>query len=339
MIKAAYYTGNKTFAIETIDATTPGDDEVQVEIAYCGICGTDLHVYHGDMDARIGNHRVIGHEMSGTVSLVGKNVTNINQGDTVVIRPLVACGQCPACNRGHNHVCQNLIFLGLDTDGAMQQKWTVPSHTIHKLPEGMSLKSAALVEPVAVACHDVARSRLVAGEDVVIIGGGPIGMLIAMVAKDKGANVIVVEVNEFRLKLAESLGFKTINPKEVNVGEKVHQLTNDKGGDVVFEVSGTQAGVDSMTEVASVRGRIVMVAIHAQKQKIDLFKFFWRELEMIGVRVYEAADYDQAIELIANGAIDAKAMITNISELDDVNNAFEELSGNPKSMKSLIKVN
>ena len=191
-------------------------------------------MYHGDMDKRVGTRRVIGHEMSGRITAIGANVQGCEIGDSVVVRPLSACGDCPACRRGHAHICQNLKFLGLDTDGAFQQFWTVPAHTIHKIPADLSLEHAALIEPVAVACHDVRRSRLVAGEDVLVIGGGPIGMLIAMVAKRLGAKVTLSEVNTHRLELAQSLGFTALNPKEVNVAEAMYAQTGNKGADVIF---------------------------------------------------------------------------------------------------------
>ena len=148
-MKAAYYKGNKTFTIESVSPVAPGKDEVQLNVAYCGICGTDLHAFHGAMDTRIGTHRVIGHEMSGKITAIGGSVQGLEIGDPVVVRPLAACGACPACTRGHAHICQNLKFLGLDTDGAFQQTWTVPAHTIHKIPADLSFEHAALIEPVA----------------------------------------------------------------------------------------------------------------------------------------------------------------------------------------------
>ncbi|MGD8662835.1 MAG: alcohol dehydrogenase catalytic domain-containing protein [Desulfobacterales bacterium] len=336
-MKAAYYTGNKTFAIESVQPIAPDEGEVQVRVAYCGICGTDLHVFHGAMDARVGSHRVIGHEMSGKIAAIGEKVQDLKIGDPVVIRPLAACGSCPACQRGHTHICQNLKFLGLDTDGAFQQSWTVPAHTIHKIPADLSIEHAALIEPVAVACHDVRRARLIAGEDTLVIGGGPIGMLIAMVAGHAGARVTVSEVNAHRLDLARSLGFATLDPKKVNVAEEIYAQTADKGADVIFEVSGTQAGVDTMTEAAATRCRIVMVAIHATKPTVDLFKFFWREIELFGARVYEAEDYEEAIKLVASGAIDCNSIITDVRPLEKITDAFQALSGNAQAMKSLIK--
>ena len=337
-MRASYYSGNKTFTVEPGTLVVPEKGEVRVKVAYCGLCGTDLHVYHGNMDARVGDHRVIGHEMSGTVEAIGEGVENVAVGDNIVIRPLAPCNDCPACTRGHSHICQNLKFLGLDTDGALQQSWTVPDYTVHKLPSSLSLKNAALVEPVAVACHDVARSRLEAGEDVLIIGGGPIGIMIAMVAKEKGGKVTISEVNEHRLQIAQDLGFDTINPAQADIGEVMYEKTQNKGADVIFEVSGSQAGVDGMTEAAATRCRIVMVAIHAEKPKIDLFKFFWREIELLGARVYTGDDFEMAIKMLDSGSIDCESIITNVQDLEKVGDVLADLSGNPQALKSLIQV-
>jgi len=336
-MKAAFYTGHKNFEIRDIPRQPPKAGEVEVQVAFNGICGTDMHAYHGAMDARIGHNRVLGHEMSGIIATVGEGV-DLPVGVAVAIRPLAPCGDCPACDAGLSHICHRLKFLGLDTDGALQEYWTVPAYAIHRLPDGASLEHAALTEPVAVACHDVRRGRVKAGEDVLVIGGGPIGILIAMVARNEGANVILSEVNPHRLSVAQEMGFVTMNPREVDPVATVTAATKGKGADVVFEVSGTQAGTDLMTDVAASRGRIVMVAIHTTRPQVDLFRFFWRELELIGARVYEAEDFDAAIDLLARGVIDAKAMITDIRPLDDVARAFAGLDGDAHAMKTLVRV-
>ncbi|MDC0738840.1 alcohol dehydrogenase catalytic domain-containing protein [Cognatishimia sp. SS12] len=338
LMTAAIYRGAQTFAVETKPKVGPKAGEVMIKIAYCGICGTDLHVYHGHMDGRVGRNRVIGHEMSGVIETLGEGVAGFAPGQKVVVRPLDACGTCPACAAGHSHICHALKFLGLDTDGAMQEFWCVPARTLHCLPEAMRLDHAALIEPVAVACHDVRLSDLKVGEDVVVIGGGPIGLLVALVARDAGGKVVISEVNENRLAIAQALGFDTVNPIKSDLAAQVAKATAGKGADVVFEVSGTQPGVDAMTRVAATRARIVMVAIHATKPQIDLFQFFWRELKLIGARVYEAEDYERAIEVIACGAVPADQVITDIHPLTEIQTAFESLVGDPTAMKSLIKV-
>lgn len=337
-ITAAFYRGDRRFSVETIEARPPEPGEVAVRVAYCGICGTDMHVFHGTMDDRVGFERVIGHEMSGVVEAVGKDVFGLAKNQKVVVRPLAHCGDCPACTMGHTHICHNLGFLGLDTEGAFQEIWTVPAHTIHVLPDDIRLDHAALIEPVAVACHDVRLSGLIAGEDVVVIGGGPIGVLVAAVARAAGGNVVISEVNGHRLAIARRMGFDVVDPAAQDLVAAIDGRTGGKGADVVFEVSGTQPGVDAMTAVAAVRARLVMVAIHARKPQIDLFRFFWRELQLKGARVYEPIDYDKAIDLVAGGTIDADAIITDVCALDDIQEAFEALDASPTALKSLIRV-
>ena len=337
-VTAASYRGNRSFAVETRQASDPGPGEVAVRVAYCGICGTDMHVFHGNMDARVGPNRVIGHEMSGTVAALGEGVSDVSVGQKVVVRPLDHCNECPACTSGHGHICHNLRFLGLDTDGAMQEIWNVPAHTLHALPDDLRMDHAALVEPVAVACHDVRRSALRPGEDALVIGGGPIGILCATVAREGGGRVVLSEVNPNRIEIARKLGFEVVNPAEDDLSAQVSERTGNKGADVVFEVSGTQAGVDAMTACAATRARIVMVAIHARKPQIDLFQFFWRELELLGARVYEPEDYGQAIAIIADGGVDADTIITEVSPLSGIQAAFEALDSSPTALKSLIKV-
>ncbi|WP_273690435.1 zinc-dependent alcohol dehydrogenase [Ketogulonicigenium vulgare] len=337
-MKAVFYTGDKSFELREIARPDPAAGEVEIAVAYNGICGTDLHAYHGAMDARIGHNRVLGHEMSGRVARLGAGVTGLAVGQPVVIRPLKPCGDCPACNAGLSHICHKLKFLGLDTDGALQDYWSVPAYAVHPLPETVPLDHAALAEPVAVAAHDVRRSRLQAGEFALVIGGGPIGLLIAMVARHAGARVLISEVNPLRIGIAQEMGFDVVNPREANVIDTVNAATGQKGADVVFEVSGTVAGVELMTDVAASRGRICMVAIHTTRPQVDLFRFFWRELELIGARVYEAEDFDTAIDLIATGVIDAGRMITDVQDLSQVGAAFAALDGNAQAMKSLIRI-
>ncbi|MDE0345847.1 MAG: alcohol dehydrogenase catalytic domain-containing protein, partial [Boseongicola sp.] len=227
-VTAAFYRGNRSFAVETRRASDPGPGEVAVRIAYCGICGTDMHVFHGNMDPRVGLNRVIGHEMSGTVAAVGEGVSDFSVGQKVVVRPLVHCDECPACEAGHRHVCHDLKFLGLDTDGAMQEIWKVPARTLHALPDDLRMDHAALVEPVAVACHDVRRSALRPGEDALVIGGGPIGILCATVARERGGRVVLSEVNPNRIEVARKLGFDAVSPEEEDLSAMVNERTGKK---------------------------------------------------------------------------------------------------------------
>ena len=208
-MRAAYFQGNRQFEIGPLVAVAPQAGQVQIRVEYCGICGTDLHLFHGAMAHRLRLPHVMGHESSGVIEAVAPDVTDYRAGDRVTVRPLDPCGECPACKAGHSHICHNLKFIGIDTPGALQGLWTVPAHTLHRLPDSLSLEHGAMVEPIAVACHDVRMGQVQAGEEVVVIGGGPIGVLIALVARNRGARVTMAEVNPFRIQLARQLGIET----------------------------------------------------------------------------------------------------------------------------------
>ena len=338
MAQAAYYEGNRTIRHGPGAVVEPASGEVQLKISHCGICGTDLHIYHGAMDARVQMPLVMGHEMSATVHKSGDDVTDYSPGDKVVVMPLAPCGDCPACAAGHSHICHNLGFLGIDTPGAFQSYWTVPAYTLHRMPEHLSLQHGALIEPLAVACHDVRLADVKAGDQVVVLGGGPIGLLVALVARQAGAEVLVSEINSYRVGLANQLGLDAINPTEQDLVALVMQRTRGAGADIVFEVSGSQAGASVMTELLRTRGLAVVVAIFAQQPKIDLFRFFWRELRLQGVRVYESQDFSAAIDLAAQGTLPLDELITDVRPLGALQSGFEDMEQGGQVMKILLEL-
>jgi len=171
-----------------------------------------------------------------------------------------------------------------------------------------------------------------------VIGGGPIGILIALVAQARGARVLLAEVNEFRIKLALELGIDAVNPREVDFPALVAERTMGAGADVVFEVSGSQAGAEMMTKLPRTRGRIVVVAIYGEPPKVDLFRFFWRELKLAGVRVYEPIDFEHAIELAAAGRLPLDRLITNVLPLNRLAEGMHQMERGGDCMKILVDV-
>jgi (R,R)-butanediol dehydrogenase/meso-butanediol dehydrogenase/diacetyl reductase len=333
---AATYVGDRTIRVEERSAEPPGPGHVRLDVAYVGICGTDLHVKHGAMDARVTLPAVIGHEMSGTVAAVGDGVVAWRPGDRVTVMPLRWCGSCAACHAGHRHICHNLVFVGIDAPGALQQSWTVEQELIVRLPERLHLDHAALTEPVAVAVHDVRRAGVRAGDRALVVGGGPIGLLIAMVATAQGADVLVSEPNPFRRELIASLGLQALDPLDEAVVERVDAWTAGAGADVAFEVSGNAGGLRAATHALRARGRLVVVAIHSDPVPVDLFRVFWRELELIGARVYERADFERAVELLAKGIIPTDRLISTVQPIDRAPDAFALLEEGADVMKVLI---
>jgi (R,R)-butanediol dehydrogenase/meso-butanediol dehydrogenase/diacetyl reductase len=335
-MRAAAYVGDQTIRVEEREPVEPAPGQVRIDVAYVGICGTDLHIKHGAMDARVTLPAVIGHEMSGTVAAVGEGVTQWLPGDRVTVMPLRWCDDCAACRAGHRHVCERLVFVGIDAPGALQQSWTVEQDLLVRLPEDVPLEHAALAEPLAVAVHDVRRSQLAAGDRALVVGGGPIGLLIALVAASEGVGVLVSEPNAFRRAIAEQLGVRAIDPLADDVASAVDEWTDGAGVDVAFEVSGSGPGLAAATHSVRVRGRLVVVAIHSQPVPVDLFRVFWRELELAGARVYERTDFERAVELLATGAIPAAPLISAVVPLEQTADAFAALDGAGDVLKVLV---
>jgi len=333
---AAEYVRNGMIEVVEADPRPPGPGEVQIAVAYVGICGTDLHILHGVMDERVAPRAVIGHETSGRIVAIGEGVTDWVAGGHVTVMPLRWCGTCPTCLAGHSHICDRLDFVGIDSPGSLQQNWNVPQELLVPLPAGLSLRDAALVEPVAVAHHDVRRANLSPGQRVAVVGGGPVGLLIAVVAAAGGADVRVVEPDAFRRSLIAGLGFEVSEPVDGAIPALIDGWTGGAGADVVFEVSGAQGGLDSAIELLGARGRLVVVGIHAQPRQLDLKRVFWKELEIVGARVYEPQDFSAAVDSIAAGDIPVDALISQVVPLDRAAEAFEVLAAGGSVMKVLV---
>lgn len=336
-MRSVSYIGSGRVEVSEQPAAVPAAGEVQLSVAFTGLCGTDMHIIHGSMDARVTTPLVFGHEMSGIVEQIGAGVEGWSVGDRVTVMPLQWDDSCPACLAGHRHICQNLDFVGIDSPGSLQQRWNVRAEWLIRLPDDMPLDIAALAEPTAVAVHDVRRSELRPGDKVVVIGGGPIGLLIASVARHLGAEVVVIELAPARRAQIAELGFETLDPRVTNQDACVERWTGGAGADVVFEVSGAAAAVLGATSLAKVRGTVVVVAIHPTPRPIDLQRVFWRELRLLGARVYERRDFDTAVGLLAEGAIPTELLITKIVPLSQVQSAFDDLEqGN--ALKILVDV-
>lgn len=330
------YAGARNLRLEHVRPAPPGPGQVRIDVAYTGICGTDLHIYHGDMDGRVHPPRVIGHEMSGRIAEAGSGADGWQAGEPVTVMPLDWCGQCPACQAGHTHLCQRLNFLGIDSAGAMQCSWTVPARTVIRLPAHVPLRHGALVEPVAVAVHDVRRADLQPGEKALVVGGGPIGLLIAAVARCQGADLFMIEPDPYRRSLAGQLGFTACDPADPGTTAILQEWSGAAGAAVAFEVSGAAAGVVAAVDALMVRGRLIQVAIHPEPREVNLHRFFWRELTLIGARLYHREDFEAAVALIAGGQIPVGALITRTEPLARAEQAFLALESGAGVMKVLI---
>ncbi len=304
-MKAAIYTEKGKFGFGDVEDGVVGKNQLKVAVQYCGICGTDIHYLDGDFEYRIKEKPGIpGHECSCVVLEVGEDVKNFKVGDPIVVKPLEPCGECQACKMGYDNACMKLDCYGIEFRGSFAEHYIITEDVCHHIPNDMNMLHAALVEPMSVGCHVNRRADVKSGENVVVLGGGPIGIVIAVVAKSRGANVIVSELNSDRIAAARSMGFDVINPKETDVVEYVKEKTNGKFADTVFEVAGVQASVDTMVQLLHTHSKIIMVAAHQKPITLDIRALYMKECELITSRTCNSSDMDEALEIIAKNEYD-----------------------------------
>ena len=333
-MRSSFYEGDRRFRVGPAPMPTPADGQALLRVRRVGICGTDLHIFQGHLDHRIPRGGVIGHETLAEIA-EAPPASGFRAGERVVVEPLRTCGGCRACRMGAAYLCYRLRVLGVEEPGGMQEYWAVPADRLLRVPATLGDDEAAMIEPLAVATHDVRRAEVKAGDAVVVLGGGPIGALIAMVCRHRGARVVVAEVNPFRLEMLGQLGIDVVGPGR-DVKAFVEQWTDGDGADVVFEVTGNPAAVRAMTDLVRVWGTVSMVAIHGEPIPVDLYRFFARELTMHGSRLYSRGDWEEAIRLAAAGAVTLAPLVSRRIPLEALQQGMEEaLRGGPV-MKVLI---
>ena len=323
--------------LELIDKPTPlpGPGEVLVEVVALGICGSDLLLWEGGF-ARVNPPIVVGHEFSGTIA-DANGAERIAVGDRVVVEPLLNCGACPPCLRGDYNVCQRLRLIGIDVDGAAARYVAVPVVRVHPIPDSLDLDDAALAEPSAVALHMAERSGVTADDAVLVLGGGPIGALVCCVLRARGVRRIVVsEPNASRRALLADLGFETFDPTAGSLDTLLATLALD-GFDVCFELTGVPAALGTAVLATRIQGTILLGGIPHVEPLFPGATAVLKELTFRGARTYRGENVDEAIRLLADGAIPAKRLVTRVVSLDRaIDDAFEALKNSRDEMKILI---
>jgi (R,R)-butanediol dehydrogenase/meso-butanediol dehydrogenase/diacetyl reductase len=333
-MRASFYHGNRTFRTGSAPMPSPAAGEALLRVRGVGICGTDLHIYQGHLDHRVPKGGIIGHETFAEVEAAPAG-SGFAAGDRVVVEPVLFCGTCRACRMGATYLCYNLKVLGVDAPGSMQEYWAVPVDRLLKVPESLSDEDAPLIEPLSVATHDVRRANVKAGDAVVVFGGGPIGCLIALVCRQRGARVKVVELNPYRLELLRTLGLETIDAGS-DIVSAVNEWTGGDGADVAFEVTGNPGAVRHITDVVRVWGTVSIIAIHAEPATVNLYPIFARELNVQGSRLYTRAAWEEAIQLASTGAVPLSPLISRRIPLDDLQKGMEEALTGGAVMKVVV---
>ena len=333
-MKRVVFTDIRKIAIEDVPDPEPGEGEALLQVKYVGICGSDLHTYRG-RNPYVQMPRVPGHELCAEVIQIGENERQIHAGDRVVVDPLIRCGTCYPCSLGRYNCCENLKVLGVHVDGGMAEKIALSAELLHKLPPEVDLALAPLVETLSIAHQCATRGRVASGDRVAVIGAGPIGLCAAMVAKDRGATTVVLDMVESRLKLARTLGIDhAIHPQE-EVARQVSHAFGGKPPTVVIEAVGRAATLEMAVAMASPAGRVVVVGLTDEPSRIRADVMIKKELDLVASR-NSCRIFPHAIRFLTGHQGEAQKLVTHRFRLEEVGVAMELLDRNPSEAIKII---
>jgi L-iditol 2-dehydrogenase len=331
--------------LEVTDFPKPevGDEDVLVRVRACGICGSDVHGWDGGSGRRI-PPLVMGHEASGVVAAVGKNVSRFKEGDRVTFDSTVYCGKCFFCRRGEINLCDNRNVLGVSCGdyrrhGAFAEFIAVPQHIVYALPDNLPFDHAALIESVSIAVHAVSRPPIQLGDTAVVVGTGMIGLLVVQALKRAGCTkILAVDIEDFKLERAVALGAtEGLNSKKVDVPAEIAARTEGRGADLAMEVVGATPSVQ--TAIASVRkgGSVTLVGNLAPKVELPLQQVVTREISLYG-SCSSRGEYPVCIDLMARGEIRVDPLISATAPLEEGPAWFDRLySHEPGLMKVILQ--
>lgn len=330
-------TNPKEIVFKQVDIPTVGDDDVLIKIKMIGICGSDIHVYHG-LHPFTKYPVTQGHEVSGEVVEVGKNVKSVKPGDKVTIEPQVRCGKCYPCRHGKYNLCESLKVMGFQTTGAAAEYFKAPEINVTKLPDDMDYKKGAMIEPLAVAVHALSRVGDVNGLNISVIGAGPIGNLVAQTAKALGANVMLSDISDYRLTLGKETGIEHVyNTKNIDYNDALIDCFGPDKADVIYDCAGNDIAMNSAIRSARKGSTIILVAVYAGMANVDLAVLNDHELDLNTTMMYRHEDYLKAIELVNDKKINLEALQSNVFPFKDYLKAYEFIDANREtSMKVLI---
>jgi L-iditol 2-dehydrogenase len=315
-------------------------DEVLIQISRIGVCGSDIHVYHG-LHPYTSYPVVQGHEVSGVIAALGAQVGGLAVGDKVVFMPQVTCGECYPCKHGMYHICDHLKVMGFQTSGAAQEYFPIQADKVLKLPDSISLDQGAMIEPVSVGVHALSRAGNVRGLKVIVLGAGTIGNLVGQVAMAQGAAaVMITDISEYKLEKARQCGFRhVINTQKEDLAAVIQNTFGPDKAGLILECVGAQDTINQAVANARKGSTIVVVGVFGKKPEVDLGLVQDRELSLIGTLMYQKRDYEKAIELVAGGKLHLDAMITHRFPFGEYLKAYQTIEAlKGASMKVMIEM-
>lgn len=346
-MKALRWHAARDLRLQDLQLQAPGAGEVELQIAYCGICGSDLHEYqdgpHAIPTAEV--HPLsgcrapltLGHEFCGVISAIGTGVSGLEIGDRVAVEPEYRCGECRYCQEGRYNLCESMGFIGLMGDGGFAERTLVPAYMLHRLPESVSLRQAAVLEPAAVALHALRLSSLTPLRRCVVFGLGPIGLLLVILARLRGVeDITAVDISPERLALAGEFGASRL--LDARDGEVVARLREGGAVDCAFEAAGSQASLDAALACLRKGGELVLVSLMGEV-RVDAFDLVNRELRLLGSVGYRDA-YPELIGLLADGRLDLTRVVTRSVPLEQaLELGFDALLRDKSQIKILVNPN
>lgn len=322
-----------------LDKPVPNEGEVLLKVIYAGVCGSDITVYKGAHPTAT-VPVVLGHEVLATVEQVnGSASLPFGVGDRVTVDPVVNCGVCEACLDGHNQVCRSLKLTGLHLNGGYEEYVCVRAGQIVKVPDEVSNKAAALAEPFAVGFHVVSRARVRIGDRVLVVGAGPIGIVVALVARLAGAREVVLsELNEKRLSFAASFGLATVQPGQDDLMEQMRRHTDGRGFDVVIDATGSKAAALTLPDLCRIRGTIVPMGLSGTPVEIPLGKVSFKEQTIVGSRLYPFSHFERAVAMLPQlqQQFDIARLVTDLLPVEQAQGAIDQMMAGTNLGKILL---
>ena len=334
-MQQAVMTAPGKIEFKEIEKPVAGPDEVLLEMKHIGVCGSDVHVFHGRHPFT--SYPVTqGHECSAVIESIGGNVTGLKAGQTVTFTPQVVCGKCPPCRRGDYHICDHLKVCGFQTDGAACTFFKIPAWNIVPLPEGVSLAQGAFIEPLAVGVHAAGRLDNVRGKNVVVIGAGPIGNCCAQSVKAAGGNVVITDIDAFKLQKAEECGLEqTINVVKQDFAAGAKAYLGNADVDALMECAGTTDTLNLAVNCVRKGGEVLVVAVFGMGIPVDVGIIQDRELDLKGSLMYRKEDFEQAVAYIAEGKCLVDPLITQHFPFADYPAAYDLIN---EKQQDFVKV-
>jgi len=325
-MKALVWTEPEKAEVRDVPKPEPSRGQTRVKVTYCGICGSDIGIFHGK-HPRAKAPLVLGHEFIGVIDEINGEAGSFAIGDRVAGWPNIPCKECYFCKLGIPHVCKNLKITGIDLDGGAAEYVVCDTENLVRLDDSLSDTAAAIIEPLAVAVRSLHQASFKSLSTAAVLGAGPIGIMVAVMLKYAGASrIIISDIDEGRLDLCRDFGFETVNAARTSLSEYVQETTNGVGTDYVFECTGTEEGSLEMSKVCRIGGLICQTGVHKMPHQVDLRDINFKEQQIIGSRGHTMGEFAQAAAFAPRIQSDLEKAVTQIVPLMESDRVFDYLS-------------